>query len=165
MKVMRQRKRHTKEADSMPRSRGKQSICRQDSSPRCKTQHKKGEGKHTAATKNIQKDHNGLRHHDNGRKAQEGRSRQQHTLKALMAFCRLSASPAEVAPWFHSRLRGRGICPDCLLFTGGSPADLPLLVVSVPPAPYATTAAWQRGTSARCVNHGSWMRAAVYHDA
>ena len=62
-----------------------------------------------------------------------------------MAFWRLSASPAEVVPWFHSRLRGRGICADCLLFTGGSPVDLPLLVVSVPPAPYAMTIAWQAG--------------------
>lgn len=56
------------------------------------------------------------------------------TVKALMAFWRLSASPTDVPMWFHSLLRGRGMWADCLLFTGGSPVDTPRLVVSVPPA-------------------------------
>lgn len=140
----------------MPRKHGKHSICRQQTSHKCQTLHRKAEESLQKQKISIQKGQISRRHHDNGRK-HRGRSRQRHTLKALMAFWRLSASPAEVAPWFHSRLRGRGMCPDCLLFTGGSPADLPLLVVSVPPAPYATTAAWQSGTNAHCTLCSSWQ--------
>lgn len=77
VKVIRRRNRHTKEAESMPRKHGQQSICRQETSPNAKPSIRREKKAHSSNRK--QKDHN-------GRKAQDGKSRQKLTLKALMAF-------------------------------------------------------------------------------